>query len=85
MIHGGVHLQIGVAGPLAPHVRRYELINLGEGAVGPLWPNDAKLCARPLERAPRIAKKVIPVDHSSVCTSRSRLGVQHMAQPEETS
>ena len=83
MIHGGMHLQIAVAGSLAPHVRRYELVNLGEGAVGPAWPNDAKLLAHPLERAPWIAKKIIPVDHSPAYTPRSRLCVQHVAQPDE--
>ena len=84
MIHCGMHLQIAIAGSLAPHVRRYELVNLGEGAVGPAGPNDAKLLAHPLERAPCIAKKIIPVYDSPACTPRSRLGVQYMTQPDET-
>ena len=64
MIYGGMDLQVAVGGSLAPHVRRYELINLSEYAVRPAWPNDAKLLAHPLERAPWIAKKIIPVDDS---------------------
>ncbi len=83
MIHGGMDLQVAVAGSLAPHVRRDELVDLGEDAVGPTWPNDAKLLAHPPEREPWVTKKIIPVDDSPAHTPRSRLCVQHVTQPDE--
>ena len=67
-----------------PQVRRYKLINLRKGAFGPIRPRQVELLREPLKRATSIVKKVIPIEHSPTHTSRFELGVQHMAEPDET-
>ena len=76
--------QIAVARSLAPQIRRHEVLDLRERALGPAGPLDLELFADPLEGARRITEKIIPADHRPAHISRSGLGVQHVAQPDET-
>ena len=80
----GMHSQIFFAGALVFEVRRYEFVNFCKGAVGPTRPGQVKLLAKLFEGAAAIGEKVIPVEHRPAHLARFGLGVQHMAQPDET-
>ena len=76
--------QIRLTRPLVSQIVGYELIDVSKGAFTPVRPDQAQLFAGPRQRFAAVPQKLRPIQDSARHAAGFGLGVQDMAQPEQT-